>query len=193
MNIFAILATVIGIVLYFPLCFQIWKGTVKQNFATWILWGLIDGIVAASLIVQKGNWLLPATYMFGATTTALIILKFNKTKWRWQENVTLAMAAGCMIIWAISGPRYATIASTMASFFSGAPQAVDSYEKPHESPFWIFVCYTFANALAIFGGKSWTIEERFFPSMMTVLTIIFISLTLRRFWTKPEDFQTPKK
>lgn len=185
MNIFLVLASVIAIATYFPLQRQIVSGKVTQNLLTWILWGTIDLLIGIESIFGEGNFLLALTYGLGSFVIAGFIFKTkHKTEWTWFETMVIVLVVVCLLIWYFSGTKIAIIASTLAMFISGIPQLIDSYKKPHEIPVVAYIGYLTANCFSLAGGKSWTIEERFYPVMAGLVCILILACSVRKFWTE---------
>ncbi len=175
-------STVLALCLYFPLAWQLLTGQVTQNFATWLLWGILDGIAALSLYKQKGNWYLPAGYVGGCTFTLICMLRALDFKWTTFETEVSAIVALCIIGWKYSGPRLATVLSTIGVVVGGFAQLKDAWTEPMKMPFLVYLGFVVANALATMGGKSWTVEERFYPASCTVLCIAIVVITSQRFF-----------
>jgi hypothetical protein len=168
--------------LYLPLTIQIFRGTVKQNFATWVLWGLLDGLASASMFVQDGNWQLPAMYVLGCSVILIsILIKDGIFIWTRFETYVGLLVLACIVGWIQSGPRFATIFSSVAMVIASFPQIVDSWKKPHEVPVFVYIGYFVVNLLSAIGGKSWTIEERFYPLMCVFICAIFVGFSLRKY------------
>ena len=189
MNPLTLAGSVIGILVYVPLCYQILKsgGKVEQKFATWILWAILDGIVAASIIYQHGNFLLAAAFSLGSTITAICIFKSRNFRWGWFDSMATVMAIACMVIWAFSGARIATIASTTAVVIAGLPLMWDCYKRPWKNPFFTYAAFMVSNILTTMGGKNWSVEERLYPAVCTIYCCVVTLLIARKFWvSEPE-------
>lgn len=184
MNSWTLAGSIIGIGLQILLSVQIFTGKVKQNFASWILWATLEIIVAASIISQHGNFLLPASYSLGCMIIALSIIKSKNISWTWFETFIACLAIACMIVWSISNARIATIASTSAVLIAGIPLLIDCYKNPWDNPFFIYSSFLIANALATAGGKNWSVEERLYPASCTGFTILVVIFLARKFWLK---------
>lgn len=179
--------SILALLTYFPLWKQIRSGKAKQNFLTWALWSALDAVVAATIIVQEGNFLLPVVYTIGGTLTVYFILKAgNKAAWTWFETMVASLTIVSMVIWYFSGKKMATIASTTAMLIAGIPQLVDAWRKPQDMPILVYSSYFIANYLSMAGGKSWVVEERFYPASAAVFCFLIAVLATRKFWLKQE-------
>lgn len=187
MNAFIWSGSILALLTYYPLWKQIRSGEAKQNLLTWALWGTLDIVVAATIIAQHGSFLLPITYGIGSSITVFFIWKAgNKAAWTWFETMVASLTIVSMVIWYFSGGKVATIASSMAMIIAGIPQLMDAWKKPHEMPILPYFSYFIANCLSTAGGKSWAIQERFYPLGATIFCLSIVMLSARKFFDKPE-------
>lgn len=180
LNIYQKVSVAMALFLYLPLGYQILRGTVVQNLATFALWGALDAIAGASMFIQGGNYQLPAAYVGGCIGIILCILKARTFGWtRYETQISVAVII-CIVAWRVSGPWYATIFSTAGVVFAGLPQLKDSWQKPETSPLYTYVGFTFVNVVNTIGGKGWIVEERFYPFWCSVLCVAIVLASLRK-------------
>lgn len=177
---FAWAGGILAFLLYIPLIRGILKGEVKQSFATWTLWVLLDAIALVSTILEKGNFLLLVSYVIGGTLVTATLIHKKQFKWTWFEWLTLALVIVCLVVWKVSGSKTAIVASTLAVFIAGVPQIVESWQKPDKQTALIYFGYIIANSLSLMAGKSWTIEERFYPAVCVILCTLIGIASLHR-------------
>lgn len=170
----------IALLLYFPLIVGILRQQIEQSFATWILWVALDLIALASIIFQHGNYAILVCYCLGGTAVSAALIYEKQFKWTWFETLVLFLVFVCLTIWAVSGSRMATIASTLAVAISGLPQLRDSWLKPDRQTGYIYLGYVFANGFSLLGGKAWTVEDRFYPGVCTVLCVLITIVAFRK-------------
>jgi hypothetical protein len=172
---------VLALLLYVPFVLRALKdGGEGQSFAMWALWAVLDTIMTISLIAQGGNYLLTAGFSIGSIVLAVILLGKGRASWGWFENVILAMVVICLGVWKVSGPKMATFATTVAILLAGIPGAVELWRHPQPAVARLWGGYAVANLLALFGGISWTIEERLAPSAFTLQTLLMLAIGHRR-------------
>ena len=179
LEIFVWLSSIIAFFLYYPLFLGIMRDKIKQSFATWALWVSLDTIALFSIMQQKGNFILVGLYTICGTIITLTLIYKKQVFWSTFETVVLTLVIGCLIVWSMSGPRWATISSTIALCISGAPQIRDSYRSPDRMTGVIYYGYALANSLSFIGGKSWTVEERFYPGLSGLLCLVIAVLASR--------------
>lgn len=187
MNGFLIVASMIAIATYFPLCKQIKSGSVKQNLLTWILWGCIDWLIGIEIFFEGGNFLLAITYAFGSFSTTVFIFKAkHENIWTKFESIVVFLVFISMVMWYLSGGKWAIVASTTAMVISGIPQLVDAYKKPHDMPLLAYLAYLAANCFSVVGAKEWSVEERLYPVCAGILCLSAVVFMARRFWIKKQ-------
>ena len=174
-------SVLVAVLTYILLIKGLLKEKMEQSFATWLLWMLLDGIATLSIIFQHGNWALVTLYTMGGLTVSCILLYKKQFSWTWFETMVASLVAICLVVWYFSGSWMATIASTTAMAISSVPQFLESWRNPAKAgkPI-VWGGYTLANILAFFGGKDWSIEERFYPGVCIVLCTVLTILALRR-------------
>ncbi len=173
-------STILSLTLYLPLCWLILKGKSEQNFATWLLWGALDGITAATLIVQNGNYAMTVAYTIGSLITVLCIARRQPMAWTRFESFVTFLVFLCLVVWWSAGAWTATIAGTLAVCVASIPQIAHTYREPIKMPVLIFAGYFVANLLSFLGGKSWSVEERFYPGCAAILCVILVVVALSR-------------
>lgn len=147
MNLLALASAVLALLMYIPLCYQIWTGKTTQNLATFILWGLLDAIAAGSTILERGNFLLPLFYTLGATSVIICLIRARAVKWTWLETLISVLVVICIIVWKTVGNEMTIIVSTLAMAIASVPQLVDAWKNPHNNPVLVYVGFMTANAL----------------------------------------------
>ncbi len=175
-----LLAGIIGISANVPLFLGIVHSRIEQSFAAFMLWALLDTIAAVTTIFQHGNYMLPLGYSFTASAIAIALVVKKQLRWSYVETLTSFLVLICLAIWFFVGDEAGTIASSLAVIIAGIPQAVEIYKKPQSLPFWVYLAYLVAAILSFLGGKTWTVEERFYSGSVIFLTLGIILISFRK-------------
>jgi len=184
-DILKISAGVLALVLYLPLIRSAWRDNgAGHSFAMWALWAVLDTTITISLILRDGNFWLTAGFAAGSIILSLALLAKGRFTWGGLETVVLLLVLACLAIWKFSGPRRAIVATTLAIFIAGLPGLIELWKNPQPSVARIWLGYTIANLMAFLGGSTWTLEERFAPSIFAVQTL---ALTVVGYRTKPRS------
>jgi len=172
---------VLALLLYVPFVMRALKdGGEGQSFAMWALWAVLDTTMTIALIAQGGNYLLTAGFSIGSIVLAFTLLAQGRASWSWFETLILVMVLICLGVWKVSGPKMATVATTVAILIAGIPGAVELWRHPQPAVGRLWGGYAVANLLAFVGGHSWTIEERLAPGAFTLQTLLMLAVGYRR-------------
>lgn len=171
---------VIGFIPYLLLSYGIAKNTVKQSLSTWMLWLTLDVIVVSALIAQKGNYIVFAVFTVGTLLVNIFLFAKKQFKWEGFDTIVTILVFVCIIIFYVSGPYGATIATTIALTVAGLPQVKSTWEEPEKTPTLPYFLFAITSLLSVIGAKEWSVPERL-PQMSSVIfTTIIIILSLRR-------------
>ncbi len=181
---FALASAVLALALYVPATINIWRGTLKQSLATFVLWGILDGINAVSTFLADGNYLLPAAYTFGCTWVIVAIIKARIFAWSSFETICTGLVVVCMIAWALLGNEAAIVASTIAVIIAGLPQLRLTIEEPESAAPLLYLGFVAANGLGVLAGTDWSIEQRFYTGACLVYTFVVLAFAMRRWFPK---------
>lgn len=187
MNLLAKSAAILAILIYVPTSYQVWRGQMKLNLATFLLWGALDAIAAGSMFVKGGNWSLPAAYVAGVALVIVAMLKARTFTWNKLETITSILVGVSIIVWLTAGPVMATLVSSCSMAIATIPQIWDTVRKPQECTLWVWFAYLIVNIMSTMAGKDWSVSERFYPTTCAVLTGIIFLLGLRKLFrdTRP--------
>jgi hypothetical protein len=183
-----LLAGIVGFCAYIPLTVGILRNKVRQSFAAFFLWGLLDSIAMISAILVQGNFWLAASNVAGAFTIAALLLLKKQYEWSRTETLTCVMVAACLVIWYNAGHTVALVASSVAVVIAGIPQMAHTRRSPRDTPVGVYGIWMVANVLSLVAGKHWTIDERFYAACGIVLCLSILCITwIAMFQQKPVD------
>jgi hypothetical protein len=173
-------AGLISVVAYIFLIIGILKPNMEQSFAAFLLWGMLDTIAMITSIIEHGNFWLPLSNSVGATIVAVVLVAKKQVVWTLVESLTAALVIICLIIWAIAGEMAGLIASSLAVLIASVPQMADTYKKPWATPTLAYAIFLFADALSIFAGKAWIVEEIFYAVIGTILSLVILVFSMKK-------------
>lgn len=158
-----------------------------QSFASWLLWGSLDGILIATLIEQGGNFWIVVGFTLGDLLIAGTLAWQRKFNWGRFETMTLLLVVICVVGWKLAGPRTATVFSILAVCVAGVPGFLTLKRNPDRKTGNVWLGYSVANVLSFFGGTAMTLEQRLAPGVFTVASLLMAWAGLRRVTvTKPQ-------
>ena len=169
-----------ALALFVPMAVRIIKDDgAGQSFATWLLWAALDTILAVSLFLQRGNYLLPFGFAAGGIALTILLLVKGRFAWSRSDSVILVLVLGCLLGWKLGGARMATIAATLGVCLAGIPGLIELWRNPQRAVGNIWGWYVLANGLSFFGGTAMTLEERFAPGVFATLSLLMFLASRR--------------
>lgn len=159
MKLLELLTTIIGLLPYALLIQGILKGTVKQSFATWILWLALDVIMVCGTISQKGNPLLYSVFTLGTCIVTILLIVKKQYTWGWFETGVTVLVGICITVYFTSGAHTATVATMIALDIAGIPQLIATYKKPKETSTIAYLLFTVSSLLAVIETEVWTHKD----------------------------------
>jgi hypothetical protein len=162
---------VMALALFVPMIVEIVRTRgAGQSFATWGLWVVLDSMLTITLWQQHGNYFLSLGFAVGGGFLSVVLLAQGGFAWGKFETVIALMVLASLAVWKFSGPRNATIAVTAAVCIAGIPGIVEMARKPQRTAAKLWAAYTVSNGLSLFGGLTWTVEERLVPAAFMALS-----------------------
>ena len=147
-------------------------GGAGQSCATWLLWGTLDIILTASIVRQRGNFLLPLGFAIGDFLLVVLLVVEKRFSWGGFETIILALVSGSVVAWYFGGSRTATIAATLGICVAGIPGFIALWRDPRPKIGTLWLGYVAANLLSFFGGTAMTIGERFAPGVFAIYSFV---------------------
>lgn len=176
----AYLGAFVGMVFNIPLLIGVLNNKIKQNFVTYLLWGIMDIILVVTIFRQGGNYWLPLGYGIGSLSVAIALMLKVRASWTRFQTMVVILTFCCMVVWVIIGNRAGNIATTVAIGIASIPQMRDTYKYPEETPTWLFFGFGLAALLSFFGSNDWTVEDKLFPLGSFIVCSIITILSTRK-------------
>lgn len=146
----------------------------KKSFASFLMWGVLNAIIAFSLYVQAGNWMPVVLYAVTSFLTSICIcIKFGMA-WRSEDTWIACIALTCMVTRFYVDARYVTIMTTAAVMLVGISQLQDISRNPDLQKSWPWIGFGAAHFCSILAGKEWSVPERLYPTACLLFSLLLI-------------------
>jgi hypothetical protein len=163
------------LLMFIPMAREIIKRNgAGQSFSTWLLWAMLDSTLAASTIIQHGNFLLPLGFAVGSWVLATLLVIKGRFAWGWLDSAVLAFVLVCLAGWIFGGARMAIIFATLAIALATLPGLIELWRHPQRSVGNVWAGFALTNTLSFAGGTAMTIEERFSPAIFAILALMMV-------------------
>jgi hypothetical protein len=181
--VFGVLATIIGIAAYVPYFRDIYRGTTKPHPFTWLLFGLLNGIVFFGQSVSQagpGAWITGLTSI-ASFTLAIVGLRTGKKYIAVIDYVCLAGALLGVVLWVITKePLAAIVVVTITDAVAFVPTVRKAYLQPDTETASTYLLGTVKYVLGIIALQSITLTTALFPTSISILNTLFICMVLIR-------------
>jgi hypothetical protein len=184
-----LVATVIAFLSYALYFKQILFGKVKPHAFTWLVWGIMSGIVFAAQLVEGGGAGAWPTGLTSAACFSITILGLTKAKAQFVKSdwIFLASSLISLFLWYItSDPTIAVILITLTDLSGTLPTIRKSYRDPHEESATLFMLSFLKHVLSLFALESYSLATWLFPGYLVLANALvgFFILARRRSVTK---------
>ncbi len=156
----------IAFLAYIPLLLDIWRGNIRLNIATWLIWSFVDAVLFFALLANNASAFLAGAFEIGNIVVVLFILKGGEWRWRSFETTVLVGAIISLGVWYYVSAFAATLTIVVIKYFIAiAPSLRDAYSKPERKQFLPWLMYSLGGLLSVIGGGSWTFANSFYPTV----------------------------
>ena len=164
------LSVIIGALAYLYMILTTVNGTGEGlSLSTFGLWSALAWITVFSTLKQGANPAIPMIYGLGATVTTVVLLIKGRYGWTGFDTAVAISFVGCILLWLISGPRWALVLSVFSSVLTATPFIVMTWTNPQGSPIVANTGFFLANILSFVSAKAWTLEDRLYSGANIVV------------------------
>lgn len=163
---------------------NVFLGKTNPHIYTWLIWGLVGGVVAVGQIVGGAGagviLLLMATFnCFAIATLAFFKGKTHITK---SDIICLVVCFIAMALWPITKiPLLSIVIVTFVDLVGYIPTIRKSYNNPHEENLFSFAIFILTVTLALLALENYTMLTMLYLLAMNVAnTGMVILLVVRR-------------
>jgi hypothetical protein len=170
---------IVGVIVNIPLIISILLNKTKQSFITYALWSILDLIVAYSVYAQQGNFWLPFLYGLSAGLVSIILVLKKQFSWGLFEWFILVLVIICLVVQYSFGEFWSMIASVASLSIASIPQIINTYKRPKDTPFLIYLGFSLAGLISLLGGKSFELKEILYPISALFICLLIAILSKR--------------
>lgn len=164
---------IFAVLMFVPMFVRILRESgAGQSFASWLLWGVLDLILIISLIEQDGNFWFVIGFAVGDLAIAGLLAWQRRFNWGGFETMILSLVILCIIGWKTAGPRAATLFSIAGVCIAGVPGFISLKRNPDRKTARVWLGFSFANVLSLFGGDALTLEQSLAPAVFTAASLL---------------------
>lgn len=188
---FAIIATVIGLISYYPYARDLFSGKTTPHIYSWLIWTITQGTALVAIIYGGGIW-GGLELAFGAIFNVVVLifcLKHGTKNITKGDTVVLVIAILAIIIWwQLKVPLVSVLMITGIDFFGFIPSFRKSYREPWSETLSSWLLFSIANVFSILALNQYNLLTTTYLISITLanMGVFFICLFRRPFVKKPD-------
>ena len=159
-------AGAIGLLAFIPYLLSTARGRTRPNRASWLIWTLVGGVLAASFYATGGGtsiW-VPLSYVVGPIVTLGFALRYGEGGWSRFDGLCLLGAVLSFGLWLASGSPFAALLTSIAiDAFGVVPTARKAWRDPDSEDPLAWSLFLLANSLNLAAVPTWTLEVALLP------------------------------
>jgi hypothetical protein len=183
-----IAATILAGVGFIPYILAILRGETKPERATWIIWFLLNTLVAGGMLQKHALNGQMVLYVIGDFVVILFAIKYGRGGWSPLDKWCLIGAAVGLLLWYMTNdPLYAIVIGLGIDVIGFVPTVVKTWRHPDQEDRLAWTLALATSLLQSWAIPIWTVEDAAPP--ITYLIIQFTALFLiiyrpRRFFAR---------
>lgn len=186
-----IAAGILALAAFIPYVSAILKKQTRPSRTTWVIWAIQDILTLASYYASgaKETLWVPAGFVIGASTIALLSLKYGEKTWNKLDIACVIAAGASILIWPL---MQSALVVMLINLFMGAVGAIPTLKKAWRDPasenkltWLLFVISCVFNLLAV---KEWKFAIAIYP---IAIALIDGSIAAVVFWPRNKSKQGP--
>ncbi|MBF0527812.1 MAG: hypothetical protein HQK55_00800 [Deltaproteobacteria bacterium] len=182
-NVLGVAAGVFSFIGYVPYFHGILKGRVRPHIFSWVIWTLLAGIVFFAQVAKgagPGAW---ATGLSGILCAIIVVMSFwyGDKRATWSDWFFFLVGLTAIPVWQLTrDPQWAVILVAFVNSAAYYPTFRKSYAKPREEALSMYFVSSLKNVLSVMAIESYSLTTVLYPVVATVLSVLFIGMSLQR-------------
>jgi uncharacterized protein with PQ loop repeat len=179
----AVLALVFLGLAYIPYCWGMMRGTIKPHVFSWLIWGILTGVVAAAQLSEGGGLGAWIAVLDAVIPLGIAVFAFKKDTVVITRGDWIAFISALLILplWLItSNPLYAVILASTIDVLIFYPTARKSWHQPHEEGLGLFIVAIFKLCFMLLSLSVHNLVTVLYPLALMTANVLFISMLLWR-------------
>lgn len=154
-------------------------GKTEPSKASWLIWGILDTIMLAGMLVKHTAGGLIIGAVIGVWIVFFITLKYGKPGWNLLDKFCLGTVLMAISLWFIRGDaNWGIVVSCGGLLLGGFPTFKSVWEDPSRENFLAWMLFWIAAALGSAAIKEWTLEDATQPLTFLLIESITILILL---------------
>lgn len=191
--IFSVIATIIGIISFFPYLRDIFRLKTKPHLYTWLIWTITQGTAVLGILLGGGGWgvlnLLTGTLFIIAIL--IFSIKYGAKDITKGDKFILLMALISIVVWwQFDKPVLSIIMISFINFIGYIPSFRKTYKEPWSETSITWLAFSISNIFAILSLEKYNLLTTTYLAVITIANILLFLIILfrRKIILKPNNF-----
>lgn len=176
-------AAVISVISYFIYLYSIYRGQTKPHGFTWFIWGVINIVAFAAVLVSggsSGGWVLGINIL-GCFTIAGIAFYQKRVDYDRMDWLALGGAFLAIFFWWLTdNPLYAVILVSLSDTIAIIPSLRKAYRLPFEENANSFIFGVSYYILALFALETFSLTTSLYHFAIIAADLAIVGIVLVR-------------
>ena len=166
-------AGLISLLAFLPYILAIVQGTARPNYATWLIWTVVGGLLFASYDAGVGGaarW-VPLSDALGPAIIAVLSLRYREGAWTRFDLGCLTLAGLSVIGWVWTGSAMVALGINLCIDLLGAlPTLRSVYRNPASESALTWRLFFLGNALNLVAIEDWSLSSASYPVYVVLIS-----------------------
>jgi hypothetical protein len=178
---------------------SMFKGSVRPNRVSWLMWSIAPLIATAAAISNGVGWAALPVFMSGLAPFLVFAASFVSKKAHWTlasfDYVCGVLSGLALVLWYVTEDPNVAIAFAIASDgLASIPTLTKAWKHPETEVAWPFMVGVFNASTSFFASTIWVFSEYAFPAYLIVMNILLFFSAYKKklvsLLTKQQNYQT---
>jgi len=178
---------------------SMFKGSVRPNRVSWLMWSIAPFIATAAAKSNGVGWAALPVFMSGLAPFLVFAASFVSTKAHWTlasfDYVCGVLSGLALVLWYVTEDPNVAIAFAIASDgLASIPTLTKAWKHPETEVAWPFMVGVFNASTSFFASTIWVFSEYAFPAYLIVMNILLFFSAYKKklvsLLTKQQNYQT---
>jgi hypothetical protein len=155
------------------------KGRVKPNRITWMMWAIAPLIAVAAAKSTGVGWAAMPVFMSGLSPLLIFLASFLTKKAYWKlsmfDYVCGVLSGLALFLWFVTSDPNVAIAFAIATDgLATMPTLIKAWRYPDSESVWPFITGVFGASSSLAAATLWTFSEYAFPTYLLIANAMLL-------------------
>lgn len=184
------ISAIVTVVGFIPYVYSVFRKKTKPHFFTWLVWGMLTGIIFAIQLSQDAG---PGAWGIGVTAATCIVIMVLSFFWGEKTGtlfdwLALGVSMAAIPLWlATSDPTFSAVLVTFIDVAAFYPTVSKTYKNPWGEHLFYYWIWLIKYPTSILGLNVINVANAVYPAVWGIIGVAFLAMAYyRRFMLNRE-------